>query len=225
MSLTVLRIQALVEALRLSSEPASARTTGSGLSPEELLRRVVAAWSEPHRHYHTLEHLSECLQLVDEPAVHALLERPAEVEAALLFHDLIYDTTRSDNEERSADEAVQLLEAVGGIAPEVCARIAALIRSTKSHVASSPDGAVLLDLDLAILGASPARFAAYEAQIRQEYVWVPDDAYAAGRGRVLAGFAARPRLYTTPLLHDRLERQARANLSRALARPGSGAHA
>lgn len=181
--------------------------------------RAAAAWAEPHRHYHTRQHLAECLRLLDDPAVRAAVTRPNEVEVAIWLHDLVYDTHRSDNEAQSAEQARALLEAVGGIDEQVIARVTALILATKDHVARTSDEAALLDLDLAILAAPPARFAEYEAQIREEYGWVADEAYRSGRSAVLATFALRPRIYVTELLHERLDAQARANLARLTAGP------
>ncbi|MBT9552193.1 MAG: hypothetical protein IV088_15195 [Hydrogenophaga sp.] len=53
------------------------------------------------------------------------------------------------------------------------------------------DARRLVDIDLAILGADPARFAEYDAQVREEYRWVPNWLYRCKRREVLAGFLAR----------------------------------
>lgn len=179
---------------------------------------VREAWSEPHRRYHSLQHLSECLRWLDDPALDGALVRPLEVELALFFHDLVYDTTRSDNEEVSAERAVALLSAVDGADGAAIERVRAMILATKSHVADTDDARLMLDVDLSILGADERRFAEYEQQIREEYHWVPDDAYRAGRRRVLAGFAERARIFQSPIMFDRLEARAKDNLARALAR-------
>lgn len=78
------------------------------------------------------------------------------------------------------------------------------------------DAALLVDIDLAILGTTPARFAAYERQIRQEYAWVPEALFVEKRRAVLQGFTARPQLYTTAYFQERLEATARRNLQQAL---------
>ena len=180
-----------------------------------LLNQLVAAHSERHRHYHTLQHLRECLAHFDAAAGLAL--RPPEVEVALWFHDAVYDPQRTDNEERSADWAARSI-AAAGCPGGVAERVAALVRATQAHAASGDaDTQLLLDIDLAILGASDERFAEYERQVRAEYAHVPQDQFAAGRARVLSGFLARPRIYQTRPFHDALEQRARANLGRALA--------
>lgn len=180
-----------------------------------LRTRLVDGWSEPHRHYHSLQHLVECTDLLDDPPVRRAVDRVHEVELAIWLHDLVYEPQRFDNEERSADAARQLLAAIGGIPADAIARIAALVMATKRHVAATPDEAALLDIDLAILAAPPARFAEYEAQIRREYAFVDDARYQAARRAVLTGFLARPRLYHADVLHARCEARARANLAAA----------
>jgi predicted metal-dependent HD superfamily phosphohydrolase len=181
-----------------------------------LMSQLVAAYSEPHRHYHTLQHLRECLAHCE--AAGSLARRPAEVELALWFHDAVYDATRGDNEARSAAWARASVLAASCDA-QVADRIAALVLATQDHVApdDAPDAALLLDIDLAILGTSYARFDEYGRQVRAEYAHVDDAAFAAGRRRVLQGFLQRPRIYRTDAFHDALDQRARENLRRALA--------
>ncbi len=181
-----------------------------------LMNQLVAAHSERHRRYHTLQHLRECLAHFDAAA--ALARHPAEVELALWFHDAVYDPQRSDNEERSAAWAHDSVLAAGCPA-EVADRVAALVRLTQGHAApdGDPDADLMLDVDLAVLGATPARFAEYERQIRAEYAHLAEADFRAGRRRVLEGFLARPRIYRTGPFHDALEARARANLQHALA--------
>jgi predicted metal-dependent HD superfamily phosphohydrolase len=180
-----------------------------------LFNQLVAAYSQQHRHYHTLQHLRECLAHWD--AAGTLARRPAEVELALWFHDAVYDARRDDNEERSADWAQRSVAAAGCDAG-VGERVKALVLATKGHAPSDdPDTQLLLDIDLAILGASPERFAEFERQVRAEYEHVPADTYRAGRRRVLEGFRQRPRIYGTAAYHGALEQRARANLGQALA--------
>jgi predicted metal-dependent HD superfamily phosphohydrolase len=182
-----------------------------------LFNQLVQAYSERHRHYHTLQHLRECLLHFD--AASGLARRPAEVELAIWFHDAVYDPLRSDNEERSADWARSSVIAAGCDAV-VAERVHALVMATKTHEAPAADGdaALLLDVDLAILGASPTRFDAYEQQVRAEYARVPQEQFRERRAAVLRGFLRRPRIYATAAFHDALEQGARENLARSIAR-------
>ncbi|MEO5845141.1 MAG: N-methyl-D-aspartate receptor NMDAR2C subunit [Caldimonas sp.] len=179
---------------------------------------MTAAYREPHRHYHTLQHLGECLAQFDR--VGSLAANPAEVEIALWFHDAIYDVKRADNEQRSADW-LQAAARADGVADRTADRVSALILATRH--AALPTGAdeqLLVDIDLAVLGADEARFAEYERQIRAEYAFVPAPTFVTKRGALLAAFLGRTRIYSTPTLHDELEQRARANLARSIAAGG-----
>ena len=181
-----------------------------------LFNQLVAAYSERHRHYHTLQHLRECLAHCEAAASLAL--HPAEVELALWFHDAVYDPHRDDNEECSAEWAWRSILAAG-CAEAVAQRVQASVLATKSHAAGGRDADVqlVLDIDLAILGAAPARFADYGRQVRAEYAHVADADWRAGRTRIHADFLARPRIYSTVAFHDALEHRARENIAQAMA--------
>ncbi len=177
---------------------------------------LLARYREPHRHYHTLVHLDDCLTQAQQ--LRAQCQHAGEVEFALWFHDAIYDTRKSDNEQRCADWARQSALAAG-VNAAVAGRIHALILSTR-HAASpdSPDAALLIDIDLSILGADAARFDAYEAEIRSEYHWVPMFLFNVKRKQILREFLARPHIYSSPEYQRQLEARARANLTRSLGR-------
>jgi len=163
---------------------------------------------------HTLQHLQECFAGL-ESARH-LAERPAEVELALWFHDAIYDTRARDNEEASARWAEAALVAAGA-SHLAASRVRELVLFTKHDaVPVGADASVLVDIDLSILGAAESRFAEYEQQVRQEYVWVPELAYRQGRAQVLSSFLGRSCIYSTALFRERLEVRARSNLERSL---------
>lgn len=188
--------------------------------PHPLADAVLAAWAEPGRRYHGLDHLRDCLAELDgAPADGADRDR---VEAALWFHDAIYDPRAGTNEARSAAWAGCAL-AEFGIAPEVADDVARLVRLTRhSDPATDPSGRLLCDIDLAILGREPATFDAYDRSIRDEYAWVPEPDFSAARTGVLAGLLARSPLYQTDHFRRRYEAAARANLGRALERLGHG---
>ena len=173
------------------------------------------AYSSPDRHYHGVRHVDECLRALRDVAANA--RRPAEVEVALYFHDAVYDTHRDDNEARSADWARATLRS-GGAPVDVGARVHALILATR-HAApvDEPDAQLTVDIDLGILGQSPAAFARYDSDIRREYHWVAWDDYAAARTAVLERFLARERIYATRSFYDRFEAQARYNIAVAIA--------
>lgn len=174
----------------------------------ELLRR----WGEPHRRYHTLEHLAAVLDGVDELIASERDADPRAVSLAAWFHDAIYDPRRADNEEASASLARELLPRLG-VAAETVETVADLILMTTTHEPVDASGRVLADADLAVLARPPATYDAYVAAVRAEYGFVPDDAWRRGRAAVLDGLLARAPLYSTAPMRP-LEAQARANLER-----------
>lgn len=183
--------------------------------------RLTALYTAPDRHYHSIRHIEDLLRLAD--AHGDLLHDRDAVAAAIWFHDAILDTRRKDNEERSASLAADWLGPT--VAPDRLAAIEAMILATASHVVPTDldadvrgDVAAMLDMDLSILGAAPDAFDAYEAQVRREYDWVPEDAWRGGRAAVLKGFLDRPAIFRTKRFHALYETQARANISRSLER-------
>jgi predicted metal-dependent HD superfamily phosphohydrolase len=181
-----------------------------------LLSQLTAAYSEPHRHYHTLAHIESSLAELARVWGHAI--HLNEVRWALLFHDAVYDTRRQDNEARSADWACSVMDELRRPEEEK-ARVRELILATAhSREPRTPDEALLLDIDTLILGAKEAAFDEYDRAIRAEYEWVPDARYRQARAEVLQSFLNRRRLYHTAHFRARYEPTARANLQRALAR-------
>lgn len=188
----------------------------AGAAPDSALgQALVARYAEPHRHYHTVEHLTAVLSKVDELATHA---RDAElVRLAAWYHDAIYDPCRDDNEERSAQLAESELTAAELTTDGIVA-VARLVRVTAGHdpAAGDSDAEVLCDADLAVLAAPAPAYDAYVADVRQEYAHVDEPGWRTGRGAVLRGLLAGPRLFRTPGARA-WEQPARANISRELA--------
>ncbi len=179
------------------------------------LARLAAAYNAPGRHYHTLQHLDNLLTRL---AAHPLHD-PVVVGLAVWFHDAVYSPLRADNEAKSAEWALDFLQATT-LAPARRARVADLIGRTHDHTQPQPphdaDLLLFLDADLSILGAPKAAYWAYARQVRQEYEVVPDERYRAGRRQVLARLLAAPVLFRTPALRAELDAPARRNLQAEL---------
>lgn len=206
-----------VLAMMLRAEAFDATLAGLGSRPDELtFHELLAAYGEPTRRYHDATHVDACLAALADNA--DLAEHVHEVEIAVWFHDAIYDARRGDNEERSAEWAVRFL-AANGLEQEALERVRALIMATK-HVATpaTADERLLVDIDLGILGQSPTVFCRYDEAIREEYAWVPEPQYRAGRIAVLDSFLRRPSIYLTPRFRELYEASARRNLHGAIAR-------
>ncbi|MBE7453009.1 MAG: hypothetical protein HS111_30290 [Kofleriaceae bacterium] len=182
-----------------------------------------AAYARPVRAYHTAEHVGEVVAAYERVADGPGWAHPREVYWAVLCHDAIYEAGRPDNEARSAALARRLAAHWLRAADLDLDRVEALILLTARHGTLADetlgaDAAHFVDCDMAILGAPPARFDAYDDAIAVEYAAVPPAAYQAGRRRFLAALLASPRIFHSDFFHDRLDAVARANLARALAR-------
>ncbi|MBW8797105.1 MAG: hypothetical protein JF597_26940 [Streptomyces sp.] len=178
---------------------------------DELLRR----WQEPQRRYHTVAHLVAVLDHIDVLAEYA--DDPDLVRLAAWFHDAVYLPDRSENEERSARLAERALPEAGLPARQTV-EVARLVRLTVTHDPAPGDrnGEVLCDADLAILAAPPAAYAAYTAEVREEYHFVPNDAFRAGRSAILRQLLDLPQLFRTPHGCTEWEPTARYNLAAEL---------
>lgn len=188
--------------------------------PVEQRAALEAAYASPPRAYHSFQHVREVLRHYDEDAAGPGWERPAETWLAVLYHDAIYEPGRRDNEARSADLAVEHIDRWLADAGVDATRVAALIGLTARHGRLSPDevdrdAALFLDCDMAILGAEPAAFDAYDRGITAEYSGrVPGWLFRLNRRRFLKGLLARDRIFLSDFFHDRYDAQARINLRR-----------
>ncbi|MEH0577752.1 MULTISPECIES: hypothetical protein [Streptomyces] len=196
---------------RFSHALERARSPVGGPDPVLYADDLLARWQEPQRRYHTLRHLTAVLDRVDELQAHA--DDPDVVRLAAWFHDAVYLPDRSENEERSARLAERALPEAG-VSRERTAEVARLVRLTVTHDPADDDrdGQVLCDADLAILAAPPSAYAAYTAAVREEYHFVPNDAFRAGRAAILRQLLDLPRLFRTPYGSERWEETARYNL-------------
>lgn len=175
----------------------------------DLCDGLVASYSTG-RGYHDLRHLSEVLARVGELGE----GENTEVVLAAWYHDAVYDDS-GDNEERSAQLATRELALVDVDADEV----ARLVRLTATHRPETGDrnGEVLCDADLAILAATPERYAEYVAGVRAEYAAVPEPDFRRGRLAVLQDLAGRDPLFHTVHARREWEPAARENLAAEIA--------
>jgi predicted metal-dependent HD superfamily phosphohydrolase len=183
---------------------------GTPTGADELFADLTRRYAEPHRVYHTLDHIAHVLRIIND--LKDLSKDLAAIRLAAWFHDAVYDPTASDNEEQSAAYADRWLARLR--LPQALIRsVDAMILATKTHQAEDGDAQVLIDADLAILGADREDYTRYASAIRQEYAWLSDEDYRAGRVRVLQGFLSRERLYLTEPMHRRYDAAARRNLA------------
>jgi predicted metal-dependent HD superfamily phosphohydrolase len=183
----------------------------------ELGARLIASYDHPARGYHNAQHLAEVLARINELSVRGAEFERMPVLLAAWFHDGVYDG-RPDAEKRSAAWASEAL--LTHVDPAMVEEVVRLVLLTETHRPADGDanGAVLSDADLAILAASPERYAEYAGSVRAEHAHVPDDAFAAGRAAILRDLLAKPHLFHTAYARDAWEAAARANVEREVER-------
>ena len=195
---------------------------GGGRSVEaaKVVQPLLDAWAHPSRHYHTLEHLSDCLRELDDAAIPDD-ETRTRVELALWYHDVVYEPRAHDNEAKSAEQLVRDGAAMF-LPTDLVAGAARCVRAT-AHLsraqgqALTQDEAITVDIDLAILGQEPLRFLDFEHAVREEYASVPSAIYFWRRRAFLRGLIASTGIFQTDRLRDRWEVRARENVAGLLA--------
>lgn len=185
---------------------------------EEAGQALLDRYGEPHRRYHTVEHLFEVLTMVGDLV--DMAAQPAAVEFAAWFHDAVYDPRAAGGANELASEGLAV--SVMGrllVSPATIEPTRRLIGMTAGHLVQPGDidAAVLADADLWILAAPQGRYRRYVADVRGEYGWLDDRAWRTGRSAVISGFLGRPRLFSTDRAHLALEDRARDNLGWELA--------
>jgi predicted metal-dependent HD superfamily phosphohydrolase len=188
----------------------------------DIIARYSSGEPDEHRFYHTVDHLNDLMQTAD------LLSFKDErsVRLAVFFHDAVYKTNIYDlmnmkagrkpsNEEQSALYAINQLGALG-YPQQTIDRVAALIRMTQNHTVDplDEDAALFLDMDMSILGADPAQYARYAANVRGEYISVDIPTFCAGRLQFVEHTLAQNRIFITDKFEQACGAQARINLER-----------
>jgi predicted metal-dependent HD superfamily phosphohydrolase len=176
---------------------------------------LVARYTESGRYYHNLDHVLNLFETIRP--LEAELQNPRCVKLAIFYHDAIYDSTRPDNEARSADLS-SLALATLGCEDTVIARVKELILCTRSHMPLPDDSdcAIFLDCDLSILASNPETYAQYALGIRNEFSWVSPEVYPQRRVEVLERFLTRPQLFYSSLQNS-FDAPARQNLAAEIA--------
>jgi len=183
---------------------------------DQVFADLAARYSEDARYYHNLNHIQKMLKLSFE--YKHLAQDWTAVQFAIWFHDAIYAAGAADNEQQSAQLARCCCEAFQ-LSPKTILKIEKLIIATqhRSEPPKDMDCSLLVDLDLAILGAGPAEYAAYAQAVRQEFGHVPDVDFIQGRFAVLFAFNQRKQIYQLEPFGERFERPARKNIAWELA--------
>lgn len=184
-----------------------ARDDGSAI-----YQRLIDAYREPQRHYHTLSHIEQCLDMFD--ACRPLAQDPDSLELAVWFHDAIFEPDRPDNEKRSAELYLELSR---GVHDDERRRLVERLIMATLHDGNSLDDAdavYMVDIDLSSFGLSWENFLEDSRNLRRESARLSDADYYRKKKNFQACLLAKERFYLSDFFADRLERQARANLER-----------
>ena len=175
-----------------------------------LFERIIECYSESNRDYHNLRHIREMLECLDSKK-EDIIDYPL-LYISCLYHDIVYDTHATDNEEKSADYLERDFNIY--LSKEKIEKCKNLILGTKKHhfLKDDFDNKIFLDSDLLILGRERNRYIEYMDSIRKEYEWVEKEFYKQERTKVLQKFLERDRIYFTKEIFDKYEKQARENI-------------
>jgi predicted metal-dependent HD superfamily phosphohydrolase len=178
---------------------------------DRLWNELESAYMHGSRKYHNLSHLERMLGELS--AVKDRIKNRDAVLFALFYHDAVYDPSGNDNEEQSAGLARKRMREIG-VMPYTIENCKMAILATKQHFSSDdPDLSYFLDADLSILGADWDTYYQYLLNIREEYQMYPDELYISGRKKILKNFLSAPSIFKTNYFSDRLEQQARENIT------------
>jgi len=209
----------MTEKLPSQPEKSHSRTMDRLLDPkrntmveQELFEQIKLDYSQPHRHYHTLEHLTQVVAFLD--ANYDKLDKPLVATWAAIYHDSVYDPYAApcENERASAEKAAKSLS--GKMYACDIERVERFIIATADHIAdpNDYDMQLFLDADLSILGSPAYEYKKYASDIRAEYRWMGDKEFGKSRYEFLIGLLRRERIFTTETAHNSLEQQARRNI-------------
>jgi predicted metal-dependent HD superfamily phosphohydrolase len=177
---------------------------------ETFWNEIHTNYSKKGRHYHTLSHLQNLLDVLTE--VQSQIEDWDAVLFALFYHDIIYNPTNNNNEEKSAELAKKRLLEIS-FPEQRIAKCCSMILATKTHAISTDSSTnYFTDTDLSILGQNQDAYIEYTKQVRKEYSIYPDFLYNLGRKKVLEHFLQMDRIFKTEYFFEKFEKQARENL-------------
>ncbi|WP_299382733.1 hypothetical protein [uncultured Lacinutrix sp.] len=183
---------------------------------EELWAEIETNYTQKTRHYHNLAHIHN--MLLQAETYKTEIKDFEALQFAIWYHDIIYKSSKKDNEDKSALFAEKRLKSINFDSKRI-ENIEKLIISTKKHelaIDKNRDNAYLLDIDLSILGSDWDTYQTYISNIRKEYIIYPDFIYKPGRKKVLKHFLDRKTLYFTDVFRNKHETQARENLKKEI---------
>lgn len=192
-----------------------ANYTGNDHLRNELWTEIETSYSNKKRHYHTLQHLSSLL--AELTYIKGEIKNWNTVLFSIYYHDIVYNSLKQDNEEKSAAIAEKRMKQIS-VSIDTIELSKNQILATKSHIQSSDsDTDYFTDADLSVLGQNRETYALYCENVRKEYSIYPDFVYNPGRKKVLNHFLSMERIFKTDFFYRKFEIQAKQNLQKEIA--------
>lgn len=180
--------------------------------PKSVYEEIRKMYSWNDRFYHDLSHIVFWLNALQE--MKWKIDNIKELTLAWIFHDIIYDSTKSWNEEASAEFVIDFCK---GNNLEYYKDVERLILITKHNwLPNKEDEKIIVDIDLAILWQDWDTFSEYEKNVRREYSGATNDQWKDGRIKVLKSFLDREFIYFSKDFKEKYEEQARENLKKSI---------
>lgn len=170
------------------------------------------AYSKKSRHYHNLTHIADMVECYETYL--QKLEFPNEVLYAIFYHDYIYNSSKKDNELKSAEYAVKILPKDSILNKQL---VYDMICATQLHQHNTiEDINWLIDFDLKILSRDWENYQVYFELIRKEYSIYPDFLYKPGRVKALKHFLENEFIFQTGEFRNLYEEKARENIEKEI---------
>ena len=166
--------------------------------------------SYQNRSYHNLSHLGYMFNLLDIYTAQTGY-KSADLELAIFAHDLVYDTTKDDNELQSATKVLSWYGLKYCKPDSILTNI--ILATSPQTSPTTKDETLIKDLDLSILGTLiPIIYNNYSSGIRQEYISYTKQDYINRRTKFLNSLLNSKRIFYTDFFYSRFETQAKENL-------------
>lgn len=143
------------------------------------INMLLDMWNEPHRHYHNATHLVDIHNQILNDYLHNKLNEKTTEKLLLtnLFHDIIYDVSKNDNEQKSAEFFMSLCVEKNNVHIQ---DIKQAILDTKSHSGDNYLSNIFNKYDMSIVESNYDRLLEWETGIYEEYK-IYGDKYKQGR--------------------------------------------
>ncbi|MEO9954968.1 hypothetical protein [Nonlabens sp.] len=179
----------------------------------ECYNYIINQYNSSSRFYHNRNHLRFMLKELAQSSI-----IPLNSDALILsvfYHDVIYKSTKKDNEYQSALILEKHLSKTDFKHIELCKN---QINATKNHATSltDPDTNLLIDIDLAILGHKNNVYQLYTENVRKEYSIYPNFIYNPARKKAMQHFLEQDRIFKTDEFYNLYESKARDNITREI---------